>query len=306
VFEAPEEPTRVGYRPGSLDLVKLSRLMDRTSGVAEIKIGLIDGPVATEHSALNTESLKEISSKPTGGCSDVTSMACVHGTFVAGMLSGKRGSAALGICPGCELLVRPIFTETSSEGEQVPSATPTELTEAIFDVVRAGARVINLSVALIQQSALGEAELGRALDHTARNSVIVVAASGNQGTLCSSVITRHPWVIPVVAYDLHGHLMPLSNLAGSIGRRGVGAPGEGVTSLRAAGGSLTLGGTSVAAPFVTGAVALLWSCFADASAAEIRFALSGALLRRNTIAPPLLDAEAAYEGLTSRRRSISH
>jgi len=86
----------------------------------------------------------------------------------------------------------------------------------------------------------------------------------------------------------------------------VGAPGEGVTSLRAAGGSLTLGGTSVAAPFVTGAVALLWSCFADASAAEIRFALSGALLRRNTIAPPLLDAEAAYEGLTSRRRSISH
>ncbi len=178
MLDSPEEATTHSGKVGSgghsvlLDLIRLSLLMDRTSGVAEIKIGLIDGPVATEHSALNAESLKEISAKPTGGCSDVTSMACVHGTFVAGMLSGKRGSAALGICPGCELLVRPIFTETSSERDQVPSATPTELTEAIFDVVRAGARVINLSVALIQQSALGEADLWRALDHTARESAL--------------------------------------------------------------------------------------------------------------------------------------
>jgi hypothetical protein len=173
------------------------------------------------------------------------------------------------------------------------------------DDVEIGARVINLSVALVQQSGSGDMELGRALDHTARKGVVVVAAAGNEGTLSSSLITRHPWVIPVVAYDLRGHLMPVSNLGGSIGRRGVGAAGEGVTSLRAAGGSLTLGGTSVATPFVTGAVALLWSCFPDASAAEIKLALSGALLGRHAIAPPLLDAESAYEALASRTRSIS-
>jgi subtilisin family serine protease len=294
-----------GGHSGLLDLIRLSPLMERTSGIPEIVIGLIDGPVASGHPELNSENLKDVDGTPVGSCSDLTSVACVHGTFVAGMLSGKRESAALGICPGCTLLVRPIFIETSPGPEQVPSATPMELAQAILDVVEAGARVINLSVALIQQSGNGEVELGRALDHTARKGIVVVAAAGNQGTLGSSLITRHPWVIPVVAYDQHGHLMPLSNLGSSIGRRGVGAAGEGVTSLRAVGGSLTLSGTSVATPFVTGAVALLWSCFPHASAAEVKLALSGASLRRHSIAPPLINAEAAYEALAPRKRSIS-
>lgn len=290
---------------GSLDLVRLTPLMELTSGAPEIKIGLIDGPVARMHPDLNATNLKEISGRTSDNCSDVSSVACIHGTFVAGIVSGRRGSAAPAVCPGCTLLVRSIFGETCSPEEQVPSATPAELALAIFDVVEAGARVINLSVALVQQSARGEAELGRALDHSARKGIIVVVAAGNQGTLGSSIITRHPWVVPVVAYDLQRHLMALSNLGGSIGRRGVGASGEGVTSLRAAGGSITMGGTSVATPFVTGTVALLWSCFPDASAAEIKHAISGASLRRTTIVPPLLDANLAYQALAARRRSTS-
>jgi subtilisin family serine protease len=63
-----------------------------------------------------------------------------------------------------------------------------------------------------------------------------------------------------------------SNLGHSIGMRGLGAPGDAVTSLSTAGPPLTLGGTSVAAPFVTGAIALLWSKFSAATAAEIRHA----------------------------------
>ena len=49
----------------------------------------------------------------------------------------------------------------------------------------------------------------------------MVAAAGNQGTLGSSAITRHPWVIPVVACDLRGRPMNESNLGSSIGRRGL-------------------------------------------------------------------------------------
>jgi subtilisin family serine protease len=182
----------------------------------------------------------------------------------------------------------------------MPSATPIELAQAIFEVIEAGARIINLSAALIQHSARGETELERALDHAARRGIIVVVAAGNQGTLGSSIITRHPWVIPVVAYGLDGRLLPISNLGNSIGRRGIGAPGAGVTSLRASGGYVSLRGTSVAAPFVTGTVALLWSFFPHASAAEIKLALSGGSLRRNAIVPPLLDAEAAYQVLARR------
>ncbi len=306
VYSARPEPgPRQEARPSSepLELVSLAQLMSLTEGASSVAIGLVDGPVALEHPNLSSAHIRQIGNS-SGHCSDVTSLACIHGTFMAGILSAKRGSPAPAICPGCTLLVRPVFSEPNSPGQRVPSATPKELAQAIVEAVDAGTRIINLSVALVQP-ARGETDLCHALDHTARKGVIVIAAAGNQGTLGSSVITSHPWVIPVVGYDLHGRVLAMSNLGNSIGRRGVGAPGEGVTSLRAAGGSLTLGGTSVAAPFVTGAIALLWSCFPDASAAEIKLAVSGASLRRGAIAPPLLDADLAYQALAARRRCMS-
>ena len=87
-----------------------------------------------------------------------------------------------------------------------------------------------------------------------------------------------------------------SNLGSSVGRRGLGAPGDGVTSLGPEGKPLTQGGTSAAAPFVTGAVALLWSEFPNATAAEIKLAIIQASgTRRTTVVPPLLDAWRAYQ-----------
>src|SRR5262249_20259911 len=112
--------------------------------------------------------------------------------------------------------------------------------------------------------------LGDALDHAARRGVIVGAAAGNQGTMGSTAITRHPWVIPVVACDVKGRPTKESNLGRSIGRGGLRAPGDGITSLGARGEPVTLGGTSVAAPFVTGAIAPVWSEFPDATAAEMK------------------------------------
>jgi len=194
------------------------------------------------------------------------------------------------------LLVRPIFAETTAAGGDLPSATPEELAEALLDCVAAGARLVNASAALAGPSTKREPGLERALDEAARRGVIVVAAAGNQGALGSTAITRHPWVIPVVAYDLWARPLRRSNLGSSIGRRGLGAPGGRITSLGANGKPLTLSGTSAAAPFVTGAIALLWSEFPTAPAAELKAALSQAYApRRATVVPPLLDAWAVYQ-----------
>ena len=96
-----------------------------------------------------------------------------------------------------------------------------------------------------------------------------------------------------------------SNLGSSIGRRGLSAPGDGITSLGAEGQLLTLGGTSVSVPFVTGTVALLWSEFPFATAAEIRLAVTrGPLGRRASVVPPLLDAEAACQILAARGMQV--
>ncbi len=279
-----------------LDLVKLTALMERSRGSPEVKIGLIDGPVATQHPDLAGEFLREIQGNNGATCTQANSAACTHGTFVAGILSAKRNSPAPAICPNCTLLVRPIFAEVTSGREHMPSATPKELAAAIIECIDAGARVINLSLALAQPSTKGEQSLEEALNQAVRRGVIVAAAAGNQGTLGSSAITRHPWVIPVVSCDLRGKPMNDSNLGSSIGRRGLSAPGDAITSLGAEGQSLTFGGTSVAVPFVTGAIALLWSEFPSATAAQIKLAVTQASTpRRPSVVPPLLDAAAAYQ-----------
>jgi subtilisin family serine protease len=289
------------------DLIKITALMERTSGNPDVKIGFIDGPVVTQHPDLEGEHLHEILGNNGATCTQANSAACLHGTFIAGILSAKRNSSAPAICPNCTLLIRPIFAEVTSGPEHMPSATPKELASAIIECIDAGARVINLSLALAQPSTKGEHSLEEALNQAVRRSVIVVAAAGNQGTIGGSAITSHPWVIPVVACDLRGRPTNESNLGRSIGRWGLMAPGDGITSIGAEGKPLTLGGTSVAVPFVTGAIALLWSEFPGATAAQIKLAITQAFIpRRASVVPPLLDATTAYQMLltTNERRQI--
>ena len=189
----PGAPTRVDRlgNSGYLDLVRLTPLLERNSGRSEVKIGLIDGPLARNHPDLAIENIQEVPGEFAGGCSVSSSIACQHGTFVAGILLAKRGSDAPAICPGCTLLVRPIFQETSPTNGQMPSATPQQLASAIVETIDAGARILNLSASLVQPSAKGESELQSAVNYAAQRAVIIVSAAGNQGSVGSSVITRH-------------------------------------------------------------------------------------------------------------------
>ena len=300
-----ERPTHTSQTRGStaerpqdpLDVVRLAPLMQRSSGVRGVAVALVDGPIALDHPDLAAERIREIPGALRGACARAGSVACRHGTFVAGVLSAKRGSAAPAICPGCTLLVRPIFAETANGGG-LPSASPEELAAAVIDAVDAGARVVNISAAVQWPSPKGEQAIAEALAHAAVHDVIVVAAAGNEWTVGGSALARHACVIPVVASDERGRPASHSNLGGSIGRRGLSAPGIGITSLGPGSDPATLGGTSAAAPFVTGAIALLWSAFPTASAADVRWAVATtAGRRRTTVVPPLLDAWSAYREL---------
>jgi subtilisin family serine protease len=282
-----------------LDVVNLSRLMERTAGRPEVVVGLIDGPLAADHPELATESIRSLA--PQGPSKGASEAARAHGTYVAGILAARRESAAPAICPGCTLLVRPIFLEPAPGNADTPSASPGELADAIVACIEACARILNLSVALATPSPNREPKLEQALDHSAARGTIVVAAAGNQGTLGGSAITRHPWVIPVAACDAAGRPIAASNLGNSIARRGLMAPGDAVTSLDINGQPVTSGGTSAAVPFVTGAIALLWSIFSEAGAAEVKSAVTRAGVRRATIVPPRLDAWAAYQLMANRR-----
>lgn len=75
------------------------------------------------------------------------------------------------------------------------------------------------------------------------------------------------------------------------------APGVNVSSLSTNNGYTRMSGTSVATPFVTGTIALLWSLYPNAASNEIIYSLMGgdSLLHRKRIIPPLLNAEKSLK-----------
>jgi subtilisin family serine protease len=292
----PTLPSGASLSP--LDVIRLRSIMDRTSGAPEVSIALIDGPLAVDHPALAAATIRHVGE--TAGPCRGSSVACQHGTFVAGVLVASRESGAAAICPGCTLLVRPIFSDMSAPADRMPIATLDVLANAIVETVNTGARLLNVSAALGGPSRAPERRLLEALDHAAQRGALVIVAAGNQA-IGSSAITRHPWVVPVLACDPAGLPVADANVSHATGRRGLLAPGVEIRSLEAGGTLTTRSGSSASAPFVTGTFALLWSLFPAANANDLRIAVTHATSgRRRSIVPPLLDATAAFMWLATR------
>jgi hypothetical protein len=272
----------------------LDRVMAWSAGSPLVTIGLLDGPVAADHAGFATGALvatpRHLADTP----------ASRHGTAVAGVLAARRDSGAPGVCPGCRVIVRPVF-----KGPVPAGAKPAEVAAAIVACVTAGTRLINISAAFTS-SASDARPLHQALDVAAGRGVLVVAAAGNAGRVVGSPLVSHPWVIPVTSCGMTGYPLPAGNLGASIGRRGIRAPGLPVPSL-APGGRLTaLGGTSLSAALVTGALALAWSLVPDATAGLIRRALTGVRSSRRGLVPPLLDAIALVGALMPKPVEAAH
>lgn len=270
----------------------LPALMDLTAGRPEVVVGLIDGPARTDLSAFSEIRFAQEGAATVG---DPADPACVHATLVASLLAARRDGEPSGICPGCTFLFHPIFPPGAT-----PIATPAMLAGAIEATVRAGARVINLSLALLPGTATELDALRAGLDLAGRRGAIVVAAAGNQARIGHSLITSHPAVLPVTASDPRGAPTPETNLGRSIGQRGISAPGEHVTGLRPDGTRAVFGGTSAAASFVTGTIALLYSLLPGLDRGRLLWALTRARHGRSRLVPAPLDAWAAYEVLTGK------
>jgi subtilisin family serine protease len=287
----------------AIDLVKLRRLMDRSEGHVDVRVALIDGPVALDHPGLSRANIEGVSRASLESCEHAGSDACLHGTLVAGVLVGSRDSGAPGISPMCTLLVRPIFFETAS-APRLAQTTLEEVAAAVVESVDAGAHVINISASLAEPSCRNERCVDDALAYASRHGTLVIVAAGNQQAIGSSAMTRHAWTVPVVACAADGKPTADSNLSRSIGRWGLLAPGANVNSLAAGGGVRPFSGTSAAAPFVTGAAALLMSLFPRTAPHGIRSAILAGTARGAALVPPLLDADAAF-GILSARSSVA-
>ncbi|WP_167444279.1 S8 family serine peptidase [Streptomyces diastatochromogenes] len=272
------------------------------SGRPEVVVALIDGTVSRDYLGLDRRRLRFLG-LPDAEChgTDVDT-ACRHGTLVAGLLGARRTGAAPGICPGCTLLVRPVFGTAPCRSV---ATRPEELATALTEVLAAGATVVNLSLTVRHAGSLGASaglrRLSAALDAAAARGVPIVAAADGPSLSGSSVLTLHPAVLPVVACSAGGAPLGGLPLVTTIGRSGLRAPGEKVPGT-APNGSTTarFSGASAAVPFVTGTIALLCSRFPRTSATVVRSAVAQSPFRvRRSVVPPLLDAWAAYATLGS-------
>lgn len=185
-----------------------------------------------------------------------------HGTHVAGVIGAKanNGMGIAGIAPGCKLMPVRIFNNWGhSEGGLS--------TAAVIWAVDHGAKVINASWG---SPMLGEAAKA-AYEYAIAKDVVFVAAVGNSGKEDTEYYPgASPEAIGVSAVNSDDRWASFSTFGEWVD---LAAPGANVLStypLKLGNGYKIMDGTSMAAPFVSAAAALVRSQYPSWSQAQVR------------------------------------
>ncbi|MFJ5831179.1 type VII secretion-associated serine protease mycosin [Streptomyces sp. NPDC093089] len=198
-----------------------------------------------------------------------------HGTAMAGIIAGHGhgpgdGDGVLGIAPDAEILpVRVILEGTDKARDKARKTRGTALAEGIRWAADHGADVINLSLGDDSKSAHPDAGEDAAVQYALAKGVSVVASAGNGGEKGDHISypAAYPGVIAVTAVDRFGTRASFST------RRWyatVSAPGVDIVIADPDRRYYEGWGTSAAAAFVSGAVALVRSAHPDLTPAQIK------------------------------------
>jgi type VII secretion-associated serine protease mycosin len=204
-----------------------------------------------------------------------------HGTEITGIIAAQPGrSAFVGVAPDATIM--PI-KQTNTFNQNGNSAT---LAAGIDAAAEAGVRVANVSVYVSKDTPA----LRAAVRHAKRAGMVIVAAAGNDGkrarTWPAAYSTRFSNVIAVGATTQDDTVASFSNRGSYID---VVAPGDQYQEPRPHGGFTSQSGTSFAAPYVTGTVALMLSADPGLSPAQVR-----RRLEQTADAPPAATPSQSY------------
>ncbi len=188
-----------------------------------------------------------------------------HGTHVAGIIGavGNNRIGVAGVCWQARLMALKAFDD---RGEGTVAGVI-----AALDYARAnGAHLINASWGQTDKSRA----LLEALTAVWESGILIVAAAGNERSDTAPLPAAYEPVLAVAALNAAGQRAGFSNYGPFVD---LAAPGDAVLSTTPNSRYDLLSGTSMAAPHVTGAAALLWARHPDFTAAEVANVL------RNTV-----------------------
>jgi hypothetical protein len=191
-----------------------------------------------------------------------------HGTFTASILAGDT----TGVAPGAQLLSALVLPGGYGSEEQILAGLEWVIDPNGDGVLDDGAQIINMSFGMPKSSEI----LSEAIKKIVSLGILPVGAAGNQGVFAVYFPAIMPEVIAVGATDQLDQVIPqssggfLQNGEVTIIKPDITAPGYQVVGLDQNGDYQTLSGTSVAAPQIAGAAAILLQQMPEQSSDDLK------------------------------------
>ncbi|MDO9628283.1 MAG: S8 family serine peptidase [Acholeplasmataceae bacterium] len=265
-----QEPTNVDpYMKDqyALDLMNVHAAWLETVGSADIVIAIIDTGIDINHD----EFIGRISVLSYNSRTKQVGISYVvddngHGTLIAGVIGAIKDNSKgiAGIVQNSKLMVIKAnnLDDPTTDNDESKSFTDASIIEGIYYAADQGAHVINMSLGSSSANSL----MQQAIHYARTKGVILVAASGNDGASTKFYPASFDGVISVSAVKEDGNIWELSNYNDKVD---LSAPGALILSTAMNNGYATASGTSLAAPQVTGIIALMLSYFTEFDSNQI-------------------------------------
>lgn len=214
-----------------------------------IKVGIVDTGIDLKHEDLQGR-VKEYVNFTSYDRQDINDENG-HGTHVAGIIAANKNNiGVVGIAPEVDLYIAKAFGKDGS-------ADYGAISKSLSWMAERGVDVINMSFS----SQTASKEYYRLITQVYRSGISLVCAAGNEGLSQAGTKgdtigypANFPETIAVTAVDIHKKRADFSSVGADAE---IAAPGVDIFSTYKNNSYATLSGTSMAAPAITGAVALL-------------------------------------------------